>query len=334
MSVIRDIMPDFELFQPTSAGDAVTLLHEYGADAWVLAGGLDSFDWLKDRIKRPKVVVDLSQVQELRGVWESNGGIEIGAMTTLTDVVRHPLVISKFKLLADAAEAAASPQIRNQGTIGGNVSQDARCWYYRSGFPCYRAGGNICYADTPVGMNREHAIFGADRCVAVSPSDSAPAMVALEAQMVIRSARGERVVDAENYFTNPGIDITRMTVLKPGELLTSIRIPGTWANTDFYFEKVRDRPVWNFPLVNVASAKVISGGVIQGIRIVLNGVAPHPWHLKQVEDAITGKPANEDTANLAGNMAIQGAVPLRFNDYKLPLMRNLVKRSIRGTMEA
>jgi xanthine dehydrogenase YagS FAD-binding subunit len=252
----------------------------------------------------------------------------------LTDVVRHPLVISKFKLLADAAEAAASPQIRNQGTIGGNVSQDARCWYYRSGFPCYRAGGSICYADTPVGMNREHAIFGADRCVAVSPSDSAPAMVALEAQMVIRSARGERVVDAENYFTNPGIDITRMTVLKPGELLTSIRIPGTWANTDFYFEKVRDRPVWNFPLVNVASAKVVSGGAIQRIRIVLNGVAPHPWHLKQVEDAIIGKPANEDTANMAGNMAIQGAVPLRFNGYKLPLMRNLVKRAIRGTMEA
>ena len=335
MAVIRDVMPDFELFQPASTDDAVELLDEYGSDAWVLAGGLDSFDWLKDRIKRPKVVVDLSQVQELRGVRETaDGGVEIGAMTTLTEVVRDPTVISKFKLLADAAEAAASPQIRNQGTIGGNVSQDARCWYYRSGFPCYRAGGNICYADTPVGMNREHAILGADRCVAVSPSDSAPAMVALEAQMVIRSSRGERLLDAEDYFTNPGIDITRMTVLQPGDLLTSIRIPGTWANTDFYFEKVRDRPVWNFPLVNVASAKVVSGGVIERIRIVVNGVAPHPWHLKQVEDAVAGKPANEETADMAGNMAIQGAVPLRFNGYKLPLMRNLVKRSIRGTMEA
>jgi xanthine dehydrogenase YagS FAD-binding subunit len=334
MAVLHDVMPEFELFQPASTDDAVSLLAEYGSDAWVLAGGLDTFDWLKDRIKRPKVVVDLSQIAELRGVRESDGGVEIGAMTTLTEVVRDPTVISKFKLLADAAEAAASPQIRNQGTIGGNVSQDARCWYYRSGFPCYRAGGNICYADTPVGMNREHAILGADRCVAVSPSDSAPAMVALEAQMVIRSSRGERVVDAENYFTNPGIDITRMTVLKPGELLTSIRIPGTWAGTEFYFEKVRDRPVWNFPLVNVASAKVVSGGVIERIRIVVNGVAPHPWHLNQVEDAIAGKPANEETADMAGNMAIKGAVPLRFNGYKLPLMRNLVKRSIRGTMEA
>jgi len=335
MAVIRDVMPDFELFQPASTDDAVELLDEYGSDAWVLAGGLDSFDWLKDRIKRPKVVVDLSQVEELRGVRESSdGGVEIGAMTTLTEVVRDPTVISKFKLLADAAEAAASPQIRNQGTIGGNVSQDARCWYYRSGFPCYRAGGNICYADTPVGMNREHAILGAERCVAVSPSDSAPAMVALEAQMVIRSSRGERVLNAEDYFTNPGIDITRMTVLQPGDLLTSIRIPGTWANADFYFEKVRDRPVWNFPLVNIASAKVVSGGVIQRIRIVVNGVAAHPWHLKNVEDAITGMPANEATAEMAGKMAIQGAVPLRFNAYKVPLMRNLVKRSIRGTMEA
>jgi xanthine dehydrogenase YagS FAD-binding subunit len=334
MAVIRDVMPAFELFQPASTDDTVALLSEYGSDAWVMAGGLDTFDWLKDRIKRPKVVVDLSQIGELRGVRDYNGGIEIGAMTTLTEVVRDPIVNQKFQLLANAAEAAASPQIRNQGTIGGNVSQDARCWYYRSGFPCYRAGGNICYADTPTAINREHAILGADRCVAVSPSDSAPAMVALEAQMVIRNSHGERVVDAENYFTNPGIDIMRMTVLQPGDLLTAIRIPATWANTQFYFEKVRDRPVWDFPLVNVASAKVVNGGNIDRIRIVVNGVAAHPWHLSAVEEAVTGKPANEETASMAGEMAIQGAVPLRYNGYKLPLMRNLVKRSIRGTLEA
>jgi xanthine dehydrogenase YagS FAD-binding subunit len=334
MAVIRDVMPAFELFQPASADDAVTLLSDYGSDAWVMAGGLDTFDWLKDRIKRPKVVVDLSQVSGMRGVREYNGGIEIGAMTTLTEVVRDPLVNQKFKLLADAAENAASPQIRNQGTIGGNISQDARCWYYRSGFPCYRAGGNICYADTPTAINREHAILGADRCVAVSPSDSAPAMVALEAQMVVRNSHGERVIDAENYFTNPGIDITRMTVLQPGDLLTAIRIPGTWANTQFYFEKVRDRPVWDFPLVNIASAKVINAGRIERIRIVVNGVAAHPWHLKDVEDAIAGKPATEETAQMAGEMAISGAVPLRYNGYKLPLMRNLVKRSIRIPQEA
>src|SRR5476651_1011652 len=181
MAVIRDVMPVFELYQPASIDDAIKLLDKHGADALVLAGGLDSMDWLKDRLKKPKAVVDLGLIPELKGVREVNGGIEIGAMTPLTEVVKHPVVREKFSLLTQAAELVASPQIRNQGTIGGNVSQDTRCWYYRSGFPCYRAGGNMCYADTPTAINREHAILGADRCVAVSPSDSAPAMVALDA---------------------------------------------------------------------------------------------------------------------------------------------------------
>jgi len=330
MAIIRDVMPAFALFRPASIDDAVGLLAQHRSDAWVLAGGLDSLDWLKDRIKRPKVVVDLSQIAELSGVRDWNGGLEIGAMTTLTDVVRHPAVKEKFSILSQAAESAASPQIRNQGTIGGNVSQDTRCWYYRSGFDCYRAGGNICYADTPTAINREHAILGTDRCVAVSPSDSAPAMVALDAKMVIRSARGEREVAAENFFIGPSIDITRMTILQPGELLTAIRIPATWANTKFYFEKVRDRPVWDFPLVNVACAKVVTDGKIERIRIAVNAVAAHPWRLSQVEEAVTGKPVNDETAEMAGQMAIKGAVPLRYNGFKVPLMRNLVKRAIRG----
>ncbi len=259
MAVIRDVIPAFELFQPTSVDDALSLQSRHGAKAWVLAGGLDSFDWFKDRIKRPEVVIDLSQVQELRGVRPSGDGVEIGAMTTLTEVVRHPMIRAKFSILPDAAEAAASPQIRNQGTIGGNVSQDARCWYYRGGWPCYRAGGNICYADTPTGLNREHAIFDADRCVAVNPSDTAPALIALDAKMVIRTPKGERVVNAENYFIGPATDITRMTILQPGDLLTSIRIPSTWAGAKFYFEKMRDRAVWDFALVNVAAAMTMSG---------------------------------------------------------------------------
>ena len=149
MAIVRDIMPAFELYQPATIDDTVRLLHEHREYAWVMAGGLDTFDWLKDRIKRPKVVIDLSQVSELRGVREKDGGLEIGATTTLTEVVRHPIVREKFSILSTGAEAAASPQIRNQGTLGGNVSQDARCWYYRGGWKCYRAGGNICFADTP-----------------------------------------------------------------------------------------------------------------------------------------------------------------------------------------
>jgi xanthine dehydrogenase YagS FAD-binding subunit len=330
MAVIHDVIPAFELFQPESTGDAMSLVTRYGSEAWIMAGGMDSFDWLKDRIKRPSVVIDLSRVQDLRGIKESNGGLEIGAGTTLTEVVHNPLVRDKFALLAEAAELVASPQIRNQGTIGGNVTQDTRCWYYRAGWSCYRAGGNICYADTPTAINREHAILGADRCVAVNPSDTAPALVALDAQMVIQSASGARVVNAEDYFIGPGTDITRMTVLAPGELLTAVRIPSTWASAQFYFEKVRDRNVWDFPLLNVASAARFSGGNIQSIRIVINAAAARPLRLHAVEAAVIGKPRNEQTAMLAGELAIEGAQALRHNGYKIPLMRNLVKRAIRG----
>jgi xanthine dehydrogenase YagS FAD-binding subunit len=331
MAVIRDVMPVFELFQPANVSDALALLDRHGSDAWILAGGLDTFDWLKDRSKRTNVVIDLSQVTELRGIKEVNGGVEIGALTTLTEVVRHPVVREKFGLLMEAAELVASPQIRNQGTLGGNVSQDTRCWYYRSGWTCYRAGGNICYADTPTAINREHAILQADRCVAVSPSDTAPALIALEAEMVIQRVGGERVVAAEDYFVGPGVDILRMTVLRPGELLTAIRIPGTWAGAQFYFEKVRDRQVWDFPLVNVASALKVSGQTIQQARIAVGAVAARPLRLAAVEQAIAGKPRNEETADMAGQLAVQGATPLRYNGYKIPLMRNLVKRASRGT---
>ena len=334
MAVIRDVMPAFELLQPSSIADAQKLLEHHGRDAWVLAGGMDSFDWLKDRIKKPKVVVDLSGIAELKGIRATSDGIEIGAMTTLTEVVQHPLVREKYKLLAESAELVASPQIRNQGTIGGNVSQDARCWYYRAGWPCYRAGGNVCYADTPEGRNREHAILHAERCVAVNPSDTAPALIAVDAKFVILTPNGERVIDAEDYFIGPDIDITSLHVLKPGDLLTAIRIPSAWAGAQFYFEKVRDRNVWDFPLLNVASAMVISNGVIDKIRIAVNGAAARPLRLTAVEDAVRGKPANASTAAMAGKLAVQGAVALQFNAYKIPLMRNLVKRSIGGVEEA
>ncbi|HYL37785.1 MAG TPA: xanthine dehydrogenase family protein subunit M [Bryobacteraceae bacterium] len=331
MAVMRDVMPAFDLLQPTSVADAQKLLEQHGRDAWVMAGGLDSFDWLKDRIKKPKVVVDLSGIDELRGVRSSSdGGVEIGAMTTLTEVVNNPIIKQKFGLLSQGAELAASPQIRNQGTIGGNVSQDARCHYYRAGWPCYRAGGNICYADTPTGRNREHAILDADRCVAVNPSDSAPALIALDAKFVLRTPKGERVVDAEDYFIGPDIDIMRLNILRPGDLLTAIRIPSTFAGAQFYFEKVRDRNVWDFALMNVASAMVLSGGNIDRVRIAVNGAAARPLRLKAVEDAVRGKPRNASTGESGGKLAVEGAVPLQFNAYKIPLMRNLVKRAIAG----
>ena len=281
-------------------------------------------------MKRPAVVVDLGGIETLKGITATANGLEIGAMTPLTEVVEHSEVRERYGLLSEAASLVASPQIRNQGTIGGNNTQDTRCWYYRDGWTCYRAGGNICYADTPTSMNREHAIFGADRCVAVNPSDTAPALIALDAKMVFQTADGERVVDAEDYFIGPSIDIMRMTVLQPGDLLTKIRIPSTWAGAQFYFEKVRDREVWDFPLVNVASAMRVSGSTIDDARVAVNGTAPYPMRLVAVEDAVRGASQSEATAELAGEVAVRGARPLRQNAYKVPLMRNLVKRSIRG----
>jgi len=334
MAVIRDVMPTFQLYQPSSVTDAQKLLQQNGSDALVLAGGLDSMDWLKDRIKKPKAVVDLSGIAELKGVRETSDGVEIGAMTTLTEVAQNLVIRQKYGLLAQAAELVASPQIRNQGTIGGNVSQDTRCWYYRAGWPCYRAGGNICYADTPVGRNREHAILQAERCVAVNPSDTAPACIALDAKFIVITPKGQQAIDAENYFVGPDLDITRMNILQPGYLLTSIRIPSTWANADFYFEKVRDRNVWDFPLMNVASATKSSGDTIQDIRIAVNAVAARPLRLKFVEDSVRGKPRSAATGEAAGKLAVQGAVTLQFNAYKIPLMRNLVKRAIAGVQEA
>jgi len=330
MAVIHDNIPSFDLFQPASIDDAVSLLGRHGADAWALAGGLDSMDWFKDRTKpHPKVVVDLGGIAELRGIRSTADGIEIGAMTTLTEVANNEEILANYGLLAEAASLVATPQIRNQGTLGGNICQDTRCWYYRGGWPCYRAGGNICYADTPTSMNREHCLFGASRCVAVNPSDTAPALIALDAKIVVRRGSSETEYDAEDYFIGPSTDITRMTVLKPGDLVTAVRIPADWADSAFYFEKARDRQSWDFPLVNVAAAIKTSGGTIQDIRLAANAVAPYPMRLTRVENQLRGEPINEEVARAAGEVAIQGARPLRHNAYKVPLLRNLVMRAIR-----
>jgi xanthine dehydrogenase YagS FAD-binding subunit len=327
----RDMMPHFELIQPSDMDNAFEVLERYGEGAWKLAGGQDSYDWFKDRVKRPQAVVDLNGIEELKGIRETPAGVEIGALTTLAEIAESDLITGSFSLLAQAASRVASPQIRNVGTIGGNVCQDARCWYYRAGMDCYRAGGNTCYADTPEGMNREHCIYGADRCVAVSPSDTAPALVALDASMVIRNSARERIVAAQDFFIGPDVDIERMTVLEPGEILTAIRIPSTWAGSTFYFEKVADRNVWDFPLVNIAAAIKMSGNTIEDIRIACAGVECVPRRLTVVEDVVRGSSRDEETADLAASSAARGAIPLNFNHFKIPLLENLVRRAIRDS---
>ena len=326
----RDMMPSFELYQPDSVAGAVKLSKDV-EKSWLLAGGQDSYDWFKDRAKRPEALIDITGIAALKGVRETAEGLEIGALTTLTGIALNELVLGKYSLLAAAAGRVASPQIRNAATLGGNLCQDARCWYYRAGVDCYRAGGNTCYADTPQGQNREHCLFGAARCIAVTPSDVAPAVVALEGAIVIAGGEGERVVPAEEFFIGPAVDITRMTILKPGEVVTAVRLPKKWAGAKFYFEKVTDRATWDFALVNVASAMHIEGGTIKDARIVCGAVECVPRRLKAVEQAVIGQPQNEDTALIAGRTASQGATAVQYNGYKIPLMENLVRRAIRDS---
>ena len=327
--MLKDMMANFELYQPTAIDHALNLMDRYGDDGWVLAGGQDSFDWFKDRAKKPQAVIDINGIDDLHGIRETADGIEIGALTTLTEIETSALIKEKYSVLADAARHVASPQIRNAGTIGGNVCQDTRCWYYRYGLDCYRAGGNTCYADTPEGIDREHCLFGADRCIAVSPSDTAPALVALDARMVVVNGDGEKEVQAEDFFIGPDVDIMRMTILQPGDLLKSIVIPNTWAGARFYFEKVAERNTWDFALVNIASAMKVDNDAIVDIRMACGGVACVPLRLTVVEEVVKGSPQNGMSADLAASAATRGATPLNYNGFKIPLMENLVKRAIR-----
>lgn len=326
----RDMMPYFQLYQPETLEGALELAQRLGPGAWYLAGGNDSLDWFKDRNKRPSAVIDIAGVRTLSGIRETAAGIEIGALTRLGEIESSPLVRERYGLLAAAAGRVATPQIRNSGTLGGNLCQDTRCWYYRYGVSCYRAGGNTCYADTPQGLNREHCLFGANRCVAVSPSDTGTACVALDAHMVIRGAQAERVLPAEQFFVGPSSDITRMHALEPGELLVAVRLPAEWAGAKFYFEKVADRGAWDFALASVAAALWVEGGTLRRARIVCGGVACVPHRLRSVEELLVGRRRDEETAALAGRAAVEGAIPLKLNGFKLPLLENLVRRAIRG----
>ncbi len=327
--MLRDMMPHFDLYQPDALDTALDLAARLGENGWLVGGGQDSWDWLKNRTKRTSAVIDLSGIAALKGVREIDGGLEIGALTTLTDVENDPLVRERYGLLATAAGRVASPQIRNVGTLGGNLCQDTRCWYYRSGVDCYRAGGNMCYADTPEGQNREHAIFGASRCVAVTPSDTANALVALDSSMVIRTGSSERIVAAGDFFVGPDVNIERMTVIKPGEILTAVRIPGAWAKADFYFEKVAERAAWDFALLSIAVAVKHNGTSIEDARLVCGAASCVPHRLKAVEQALIGMPRGT-TFDKAEQLATEGAEPLQFNQFKIPLLQNLVRRALRS----
>ena len=325
-----DQMPDMELYQPVTVQDAAELAARMDGGAWLLAGGQDTYGWLKDRAKTTAAMIDLKGIDALKGIREIDDGVEIGALATLREITQNTLIGGRYPLLREAASVVASPQIRNMGTLGGNLCQDARCWYYRRGLSCYRAGGNLCYADAPSAMNREHALFGASRCVAVTPSDTAIALAALEATMVATSQRGSREIPVSDFFVGPDLDIRNMTALNADELLVSVRLPSRWAGADFHFEKVSDRNVWDFALVSIAAALRMRGSVIDDARLVCGGLACTPHRLEAVERAIVGQPRSQAAAADLAGLASAGARPLNHNHFKVPLMQNLVRRALRN----
>jgi xanthine dehydrogenase YagS FAD-binding subunit len=328
--MLRDMMPHFDLYQPDTLDAALELAARLGADGWIVGGGQDSYDWLKNRTKSTRAVIDLSGIAALKGVRADGNGISIGALTTLSEIENDPQIRERYGVLSSAAGRVASPQIRNAGTLGGNISQDTRCWYYRGGVDCYRAGGNMCYADTPQGQNREHAIFNASRCVAVTPSDTANALVLLDASVVLTHQAGERVVPAAEFFIGPETNIRRMTVIQPGEILTAVVIPAVLDGTVYYFEKVADRAAWDFALLSIAASFIMDGDVIRDARLVLGAAACVPYRLEAVENALRGAKRDAATADRVAKLESAAARTLNFNQFKVPLMENLIRRAVRG----
>ncbi len=319
------MLPTFSYVKPTSIGEAIRELSTPGAR--VHAGGTDLLGCLRDRVLTANKLVSLNGLAELHGVSElPNGGLRIGALTTLAELAAHPLVQRRFHALSAAAGGAASPQLRNQGTIGGNLCQRPRCWYYRGDFACARKGGDTCFAKE--GENQLHAIFGGDVCVMVHPSDTAPALLALDASVRLVGRGGSRTVALDAFFVPPGTDHTRETVVEPNELLTEILLPPPPAGAASTYRKLRARGAWDFALAGAAVVVGLNGKRITSARVVLSGVAPVPWRAPAVEKELIGHELTDGLIERAAQKAGVGAAPLSDNAYKVALARGAVMEAL------
>jgi xanthine dehydrogenase YagS FAD-binding subunit len=283
---------------------------------------------LRERIFPVGKVVSLSDLQELRGVRESaDGGVRIGALTTLSSLAENPIILKRFGGLAQAAGEVGSPQLRNQGTLGGNLCQKPRCWYYRTDFTCLRKGGGTCFAVD--GENQFHCIFGGGgTCFIVHPSDTAPVLVALNATARLAGPKGTRDVPLDRFFVLPEVDAQRETVLTRGEIVTEIRIAPPAQGTRSSYRKVRARRSWDFALAGVALALRFEGKRVVGARVVLSAAAPVPWRSTEVEHVIRGKELTADVIAAAAKAVTSGAEPLEKNRYKIPLFRGVIEEEL------
>ena len=319
------MLPNFAYARPGSVQDALAQLSSSGARA--SAGGTDLLGCLRDGVFDAEKVVSLSNIEDLGGIRETpDRGLRIGAMTTVAEVASNALVKQRYPALAQAAGEVASPQLRNQGTLGGNLCQRPRCWYFRADFDCAKKGGDQCYAVN--GENHYHCIFGGSPCYIVHPSDTAPALVALGATVKIAGQGGERTMRLEDFYILPEVDHEKECVLEPGEILTEVHLPPLGMNWRSSYRKVRERGSWDFALASVALAIHSERGRVRSARIVLGGVAPIPWRSKMAEDALTGQPIDEERARRVAEAAVRNAEPLDHNGYKIPLVKGIVVESL------
>ncbi|RJX25000.1 MAG: xanthine dehydrogenase family protein subunit M [Desulfurivibrio sp.] len=315
----------FSYVRPASLQDAVSQL---GSDnALIHAGGTDLLGCLRDEVFPAEKLVSISGLPELRGISKTtDNGLRIGALTTIAEVAAHPLIRESYAALAQGAAAVASPQLRNQGTLGGNLCQKPRCWYYRGEFHCLRKGGNYCYAVN--GENQYHCILGGKNCFIVHPSDTAPALLAFGAVLRITGPRGSRSVTLADFHVLPERDVTRETVLEAGEIVTEILLPPASAAMRSSYRKVRARQAWDFALAGVALALELEGGRVRRSRVVLSGAAPIPWRAVEVEKIITGSALESEVIHEAAVAAMTKARPLGKNGYKIPLFQGMLAEEL------
>jgi xanthine dehydrogenase YagS FAD-binding subunit len=324
-------MRSFANVNPRDWKDAVGKLHQLNAVP--AGGGSDLLGMIKEHLVEPDVLVHLKAVKGADVIsWMANPReMFIGGLVTLEELSSFDPVRKNYTVLAEAAESVATPQIRNVGTLAGNICQRPWCWYYRNGFPCFKAGGKQCFSIT--GENQFHAIFGGGPSFIVHPSDTAPALLALDAQISIMGPSGTRQVSAAEFFALPSVDPARENVLAKDEVVAAVRLPNAKPNTRSTYHKVMDREAWTHAVVSAAIVLEMDQRVCKSARIVLGGVAPIPWRLPKVEALLAGQRITPELAAQAGELALEGANPLAKNRYKIPLTKAVVRRTLLGLAE-
>lgn len=320
-------MDKFSYVNATSLKQVTSLLSDSGwGEVMMIAGGTDLLSELKEYIETPKTLVNLKTLPGMDSISANASGLKIGALATVADIAMHPTIQQHYTVLAQAAASVATPQIRNVGTLGGNLCQRPRCWYYRDEtVNCLKKGGDICYAVN--GLSKYHAILGGDPVYIVHPSDIAPALIALNASLKIAGPEGEKTLKVEEFFTLPAANPFRENVLEPNEIVVEVQVPQPKPNTKSFYLKAREKGAPDFALASVAGVFEMMGKTCQTASVVLGGVAPAPWRSAEAETALIGKMINESVSMKAGAEAVKDAQPMNDNVYKVTLTQNLVSRT-------